>query len=79
MIDTNLIPPFCNLFNNIDDETDIIVLKTLPNILKMACDRRKEICNKFEDYGGLRLVKLLKSSQNKDIANLSNDLLNKYY
>uniref|UniRef100_A0AC35GUW4 Uncharacterized protein n=1 Tax=Panagrolaimus sp. PS1159 TaxID=55785 RepID=A0AC35GUW4_9BILA len=71
LVDLNIIPQFCNLVGGVDDETILAVLTALKNILEKGGNRRYEICQGIEEFGGLRNIRLLKSSKNTTIWKLS--------
>lgn len=79
MVDSNVIPPFCNLLNIRDAQIVQVVLDGLNNILKKAGTRLDEICQKIEECGGLDKIEHLQNHENEEIYKLAYEIIDSFF
>ena len=79
IIDCNIIPSFCKLFNTCDTKIIQIILNGLNNILKKAGERTSEVCKRIEECGGLDKIKHIKNYYSGDICKLADDIIVNFF
>lgn len=79
LIDTNVIPPLCNLLSLKDNDLVKNVLEILYIILNICNDTNPNLCAIIEECGGLDKIENLQTGPNPEIYQHAYNIIDKYF